>query len=294
MKKSYLLLHSAVLLAGFTGVFGKLISLNEGLLSWYRVFFSALILFAILKFSKATKPISWKEKIAIGKVGLLITTHWIFFYASIKYANISIGVICFCLISFYTAIFKPLINKTKFQFSELMLSALTLLGISLIFHFDSSYQVGIILGVISSALGALYTIYNEKLVRVYESKTINFYQMVAGTITWGALMPIYLHFFPVETIIPSGTDTFYLLLLALFCTVGLYMLIAEVLRTIPAFTMNLTFNLEPIYAIILAFLFFDESKDVNTSFYIGLGLIMTSVALQTIISTRKTSKIQIT
>lgn len=293
MKKSYLLLHSAVLLAGFTGVFGKLISLNEGLLSWYRVFFSALILCIILKFTKAKQEISWKEKLAIGKVGMLITIHWIFFYASIKYANISIGVICFCLISFYTAIFKPLINKTKFKISELLLSALTLMGISLIFHFDSSYQVGIVLGVISSAFGALYTIYNEKLVKVYDSKSINFYQMSYGTIGWGLLLPVYLYLFPTENLIPNAKDTFYLVILALFCTVGLYTLIAEVLRKIPAFTVNLTFNLEPIYAIILAFLFFDESKEVNSSFYMGLGLILTSVILQTLISTRKTKPVEI-
>jgi hypothetical protein len=52
MKKSYLLLHLAVVFAGFTGIFGKLITLNEGLLTWYRVFFSSVFLFVILKLSK--------------------------------------------------------------------------------------------------------------------------------------------------------------------------------------------------------------------------------------------------
>ncbi|MDH6253864.1 drug/metabolite transporter (DMT)-like permease [Chryseobacterium sp. H1D6B] len=287
MKKSYLLLHIAVILAGFTGIFGKLISLNEGLLVWYRLLFSSIILFLAVKLFKINTSISNQEKFKIAKIGLLITLHWLFFYASIKYSNISIGVVCYCLTSFFTAVFKPFIDKEKFKLSELLLSTLTLLGISLIFHFDASYQLGIGLGVISSAVGALYTIYNKRLVKNYQSIIINYYQMIGGTVGLAALLPVYLYFFPVESIIPSLKDALYLIILALFCTVGLYVAFAEVLKKIPAFTVNLTFNLEPVYAVIMAFLFFDESKEVNISFYIGLSLIITSVILQTLISVKK-------
>lgn len=287
MKKSYLWLHIAVVLAGFTGVLGKLISLNEGLLTWYRVLFSSIILFIILKLFKTKDDTTTSQKWEIARVGLLITIHWIFFYASIKYSNISIGVVCYCLTSFFTAIFNPLVSKSKLRVSELLLSALTLIGISLIFHFDSSYQVGIGLGVISSALASLYTLYNVRLVKKYDSKIINYYQMLGGTIVLGALLPLYLHFFPSNTIVPGIKDTLYLLFLALFCTVGLYVIFAEVLKKIPAFTVSLSFNLEPIYAIILAFLFFNEGSDVNFAFYVGLAFVMVSVALQSYLSMRK-------
>lgn len=287
MKKSYLILHIAVLLAGFTGVFGKLISLSEIPLVWYRVLFSSIFLFLSLKIFKVEKLKSSKEAFDIGKIGLLITIHWIFFYASIKYSNISIGVVCYCLTSFFTAIFEPLLNKTKYKFIQLFLSALTLLGISLIFHFDASYQIGIILGVISSAFAALYTIYNERLVQKYDSQVINYYQMLAGTLGLTVLLPFYYYFFPNEQFIPNLKDTFYLILLALICTVGLYVLFAESLKKLSAFTVNLSFNLEPIYAIIIAFLFFDEGREVNTSFYFGLAFVIISVILQSIISRKK-------
>lgn len=282
MKKSYFVLHLAVILAGFTGIFGKLISLNEGLLVWYRVFFSFIWLFFILRLFKIETKLSLREKFDIAKVGMLIGIHWVLFYGSIKYSNISIGVICYCLISFFTAIFSPLINKTGFKGSEFLLSLLTLAGIGLIFHFDSSYHLGIILGVISPAFGALYTVYNERLVKQYDSKVINYYQMLGGTIGLGLLLPVYLHYNPVSSYFPDVKDTVYLLLLSLFCTVGLYVLFAESLKTIPAFTVNLSFNLEPVYAIIMAFLFFAEGKEVNFSFYIGLVLVLSSVILQSI------------
>ncbi|WP_406843350.1 DMT family transporter [Flavobacterium soyae] len=287
MKKSYLVLHIAVILAGFTGIFGKLISLNEGLLVWYRVFFSSIVLFIILKLFRVSITLILKEKFAIAKIGMFITIHWVFFYASIKYSNISIGVVCYCMTSFFTAVLAPLINRNDFNLSELFLSLITLIGIALIFHFDSSYQLGIILGVISSAFAALYTIYNEKLVRSYDSRIINYYQMIGGTAGLGILLPFYLHFFPVNNIFPNLSDTFYLLLLASFCTVGLYVLFAESLKRISAFTVNLSFNLEPVYAIILAFLLFNENRELNISFYIGLFFVMISVLLQTIISLRK-------
>jgi drug/metabolite transporter (DMT)-like permease len=287
MKKSYLVLHFAVILAGFTGIFGKLISLNEGLLVWYRVFFSAVWLFLILKLVKVSTTIGRKEKFDIAKIGLFITIHWVFFYASIKYANISIGVVCYCLTSFFTAVFGAIFKK-KLAISELLLSLLTLAGIGLIFHFDTSYQVGIALGTVSSAFAALYTLYNERLVKRYDSKLINYYQMIGGTIGLGIVLPAYLYFFPVTNLIPNVQDTVYLVLLSLFCTVGLYVLFAESLKRIPAFTVNLSFNLEPIYAIIMAFLFFGESKTVNASFYTGLLLVMSSVVLQSILSLRRT------
>lgn len=283
MKKSYLVLHIAVILAGFTGVFGKLISLNEGLLVWYRVFFSSIWLFFILKLFKVSTDIDRQEKFDIAKVGLFITIHWVFFYASIKYANISIGVVCYCLTSFFTAIFSGFMKK-RFVVSELLLSLLTLVGIGLIFHFDATYQTGIALGTISSAFAALYTLYNERLVQRYDSKLINYYQMVGGTFGLGLLLPAYLYWFPTTSLIPGLTDTLYLLLLSLFCTVGLYVLFAESLKKIPAFTVNLSFNLEPIYAIIMAFVFFGESKTVNASFYVGLFFVMASVALQSLLS----------
>jgi drug/metabolite transporter (DMT)-like permease len=287
--KHYLLLHIAVLIAGFTGILGKLISLNEGLLVWYRVLFASMMLFVILKLFVKNTPIQFKEQIRIVKVGLFLTFHWVFFFASIKYSNVSIGVLCYCLTGFFSSIFKPLIDREKFRLSEMLLSILSVFGVSLIFHFDPVYRTGIVLGVISAALAALYTIFNAHLVKKHDNHTINFYQMMGGAIGLGLLLPVYLHFFPVERFLPDLHDIFYLLILSLVCTVGLYFALVESLRKVPVFTVNLSFNLEPIYSIILAFLFFNESKEVNFSFYIGLFIIILSVVLQTIRGVAETS-----
>ena len=93
-------------------------------------------------------------------------------------------------------------------------------------------------------------------------------------------MPFYLHVFPQPVLIPTGSDLIYLLILAWFCTVCMYMLSMSALTKISPFTVNLTFNLEPVYSIIMAFIIFKENKQLTPAFYIGLGCILLSVLLQ--------------
>ncbi|WP_433903111.1 DMT family transporter [Sphingobacterium puteale] len=287
MKHSYFILHLAVVCLGISGVLGKVISLNEGMLTWYRVFFSAIFLFLILKWFKIPHQISIAEKFTIAKNGLLITASWLLFYASIKYSNISIGVVCYCMASFFTAIFGPMINRTSFKRSEFLLSGFTLFGIVLIFHFDTTHQLGIILGIISPAFASIYAVYNERLVKRYNSIIINYYQMIGGTVGLGLLLPGYLYYYPMSSFIPSSTDMLYLLVLSLFCTVAVYIAFTEILKRISAFTLNLSLNLEPVYAILIAFFFFHESKELNLSFYLGLSLVMLSVFTQALLGRKK-------
>lgn len=282
MRKAFIQLHIAILLAGFTGVFGKLITLNEGLLVWYRMILSGLLLLLILIATSRLKSISLQDFKKMAIVGFLLGLHWIFFYGSIKYANISVGVVCFSLTGFFTALLAPVLNRKKIVLSELALSSLTLVGILLIFSFDAKYRTGITLGVISSLFAASYTIVNERLARSYQSEIITVYQMIGGAIGIGLLMPVYLYYFPVTTLIPSATDLLYLMFLSLFCTVLLYILSTQALQRISAFTVNLSYNLEPIYSIILAMLIYKENRELTFPFYIGLALILLSVAIQMI------------
>ena len=87
MKKAFIQLHIAVLLAGFTGVLGRLITLNEGLLVWYRLMFTAATLWIIAFFQKKARNISFKNLIKIFGVGAVAALHWVTFYGSIKYAK---------------------------------------------------------------------------------------------------------------------------------------------------------------------------------------------------------------
>jgi hypothetical protein len=50
---------------------------------------------------------------------------------------------------------------------------------------------------------------------------------------------------------------------------------------------NLSYNLEPVYGILLAFLIFREDKYLNTGFYVGFCVILLSIVLQMVRLRRK-------
>ena len=281
MREAFIKLHISILLAGFTGLFGKLVTLNEGLLVWYRMLLAAVMLFLILWGSGKLKRVPFREVLKIAGTGLLLGLHWVFFYGSINAANFSIGVVCFSLVGFFTALLEPLIIRRRLSVKEILFSLVAVCGIVLIFQFDTRYRTGIIIGVISSALAALFTITNKKVGVRHASSMMLLYEMIGGFLGLTCLLPFYLHLFPVGTILPGMTNFLYLLLLALVCTIGLYLLQIQVLKQVSAFTVNLSYNLEPVYSIILAMLFFGEAKELNFAFYAGLGLILLSVLLQT-------------
>jgi len=280
MKKAFIQLHLSVFLAGFTGILGKLISLNEGLLVWYRLLITSVTLYILFRLQGTFKKLPWKDILPIGSTGVVVALHWLFFYGSIKYSNVSIGVICFSMTSLFTAIFDPLINKRRFDVAEMLLSLLTLLGILLIFHFDTQYQTGIILGIISAMFAALFTVFNKRLIKRFDTNTITFYELSTGFAVLTIAMPFYIHAFPVPSLLPSSMDLLYLFILAWFCTVLMYLLSMNALKKISPFTVNLCFNLEPVYSIVMAFILFHENKFLNNAFYAGLACIMLSVGLQ--------------
>ncbi len=295
MKQAFIKLHLSIIIAGFTGIFGKLITLNEGMLVWYRILITSIMLLLLLWFTRKLKAIPVRDMLKMGFVGLLLMLHWLFFYASIKASNVSIGVVCFSMTGFFTAIFEPLINRKKISVRELLFSIIALCGVALIFHFDTRYRTGILLGAISSALAACFVIANKRVgsTTSYTWDTTLFYEMVGGFACLSLMMPVYLYFFPVESFAPGGLNLFYLLLFAAVCTIGLYMLQIQALKSISAFTMNLSYNLEPVYSIILAMIIFGEAKELNFSFYAGLLLIILSVLLQmwTVMNEQKRAKL---
>ena len=272
-KLEYLKLHISVLLAGFTGLLAKLTSLNEVMIVWYRMLFAFVIFSVMLLIMKKKPAENVKDALKITGLGALLAIHLIFFFGSMKYATLSIGVVCYSLVGFFTVIMEPLVLKTKFSFLELFYSLIAVFGIGLIFNFDTSYRFGIVLGVISAALFALYTLFNKTILQGKSSRSMLFYELFGGALFMGLFLPI-------------GLDWLWLILLAFFCTVILYLLHIAVLKTLSAFTVSLAGNLEPVYGIILAVLFLGEAQDFTLSFYIGMILIFSSVFLQSVVKKR--------
>lgn len=282
MRKAFIQLHIAVFLAGFTGILGRLITLNEGVLVWYRLLISSITMWVLFALMKRLQRISVKDIFRIAGVGCIAALHWTSFFGSIKYANISVALVCFSAIGFFTALFEPMIVRRKFVWQELLLGLLCMLGIYIIFHFDPRYKTGIIIGIISAMLAAIFPIFNRQLLQRMNAETLMTYELTGGVISLTLILPFYLQFFPAKYLLPTETDWAWLFVLAWICSVWAFQLSANALKKISAFTVNLSYNLEPVYGILLAFLIYKENKYLDISFYVGFFLILLAVLLQTV------------
>ncbi len=281
MRKAFFQLHLAVFLAGFTAILGKLIGLNEILLVCYRLLITVITLAFLLSIKKKLILLPIKEAIQIFGVGLIVAIHWVSFYGSVKYGNVSIAVVCISGSGFFTAFFDPIFFKKKISIGEILLGGIAILGIYIIFDFHPQYKTGIIFGLISAIGSSLFPIFNKRLLTKHSPAILTLYELGGGLLALCLLLPFYLHYFPATYYFPTLNDWFFLLVLAWLCTVYCFHLQLNALQKISAFTSNLAYNLEPVYGIMLAFIIFKENKLFSIQFYAGVGLIILAVLLQT-------------
>ena len=192
------------------------------------------------------------------------------------------GLLCFSAVGFFTAFLEPLVLKHRIDVVELFLGLLVIAGIFLIFQVDPHYKTGIIIGLVSSLLGSLFPVLNKRILRRVPSETVTLYELSGGFLALTALMPLYLYLFPAPSLLPTWQDWLWLLILSWACTVLAFNLSMAALHKISAFTVNLSYNLEPVYGILLAFMLFREDKYMNHGFYVGMSLILLSIVLQTL------------
>ena len=295
MKKALIQLHVAIFLAGFTAVIGKILeNLNEVLLVWYRILITVLVLAVIMFVKKELSKISIKNFMRMAAVGAVITFHWVTFYGSIKFSNISIALVCLSSASFFASIIEPLYLKQKIILPELLLGILTIVGVYIIFDFHPQYKLGIIYGILCAVSSAMFPILNKKLLDEFSPRTLTLYELTGGLIILSFIVPVYLHYGPSINsthYLPTSAEFIWLIILAVLCTIVCFDLQLQALKKISGFTSNLMFNLEPLYGIIMAFVFFKEGEQLNKSFYIGSFLILLAVGIQ-IIRIIKTAKVQ--
>ena len=277
--KTLVLLHTAVFLAGWTGIFGRLISLGGLPLVWYRMMVSVATLSIILAIAGRLHRLSWKAVTMIAGCGGFLALHWVAFFASIQASNVSIGVACIATSCFFTTLLDPLINRKRVVWAEVIISFIAIAGVLLIFSLDVRYRLGIALGLLSAALYSLFSLVNINVARATgeDSATMLLYELIGGVVCLSLLVP----FLPAADIVPQQGDILWLVLLGSVFTIIPFLFQLIAFRTLSAFTVNLAYNLEPVYSIAFAAILFGELREVGPSFWIGLTLIIVSVLIQT-------------
>jgi drug/metabolite transporter (DMT)-like permease len=277
MKKAFLQMHTAVFLWGFTGVLGRAISLDSIWLVWYRLLITVISLWVLYFFLKKIRKISLPSALTIGGIGFILVLHWICFYASIKYANVTIALTCLSTTALLSSLLEPLVLRKRFDAFEIILGLFAIAGIVIIYNTHVQFSVGIVIGLLSAVLTVLASVLNKKIVDRYQPEQITLYQLTGGFLGLTVLLPFVYFFFPSNQLFPTNMDWLWLFILSWVCTIFTFFLYIRCLKKLSAFTLNLTLTLEPVYGIFLAFLIYKENKLLSNWFYLGFALIAIAV-----------------
>ncbi|HIC31641.1 MAG TPA: DMT family transporter [Flavobacteriaceae bacterium] len=278
--KNYLHLHFLVFIAGFTAILGKLISVNAVSLVWFRMVFASILMITYVKLFKVKLQITKKELIKLCIAGVIIALHWITFYGAIKVANISIALAMFSTGAFFASLLEPIFYKRRVIPYEILFGIVVIIGIYLIVQSEIQHIEGMILGIVSAFLSSLFAVLNGKFLEQHSATKISFYEFISGVV----FITIYIAFFgegfSYSFFNISASDIVFLLILASVCTAYAFIASVHVMRFISPYTVVLTYNLEPIYGIILALILFPDTEIMSSSFYIGafiiLGVVLTN------------------
>ena len=288
--KNYLHLHVLVFIAGFTAILGQLITIDAIPLVWYRMLFALVFIAVYVVFSRAKVRISFKSILKLSFAGVIIALHWITFFASIKESNVSIALAMFSTGAFFASLIEPLIYKRKIIWYEIIFGIIVIFGVFIITQSELHYLLGIALGIISAFLSSFFAVLNGKFLEQHTATVISFYEFISGV----AFISFYLMFahngFNSDFFVLHISDIIYLLVLASICTAYAFIASVYVMRYISPYTVVLTYNLEPVYGIILAIILFPEKEKMSLNFYVGAIIVISVVMINGILKNSKKLK----
>jgi drug/metabolite transporter (DMT)-like permease len=272
-RQGLLEIHSATVLFGLAGLFGKWLALSAFLIVLGRVVFASLSLsILLLALKQRLRKILRENFLMLIVLGFILAVHWVAFFRSIQVSMVAVGLLSYSCFPVFTVLIEPLFFKEKLDRMNLFLAGLCLGGAFLIvprFSLADSVYQGVVWGLFSGFSFALLTIFNRRLAQLYSSLAIAFFEDFAAAIF---LLP-FLFFQPSSL---TARDMLLLAFLGIVCTAGSHTLFIKGLRRVRAQTASIISTLEPVYGIVLAYLMLGEAPSSRT---LGGGLVIFSAVL---------------
>ena len=284
--KSHILLHSVVAIFGFTGILGKLISIEAIPLVFWRTTIGGLVILLWLALRKNITKKSRSTILKMAGVGLLVAAHWILFFASIKASTVSVALVMVATTPMFVGLIEPIIFRRKLDWKELFVSAIVIAGVSTIFNISTEYHLGMVLGIGSAFLAGLFATLNGVLVKSYDASNISMIELISASIGTFLLL-LCTGEFNSELFLLSSIDWLWIGILAVVATSFAFIASTSVMKVLTPFTTAIAINLEPVYAIILAVMFFGDEEVMGVEFYFGASLIIGAVIINTLLKREK-------
>ena len=280
----YLQLHFIVLIWGFTAILGKLLEpLDPSAVVLFRTVLAVLGMGVVLIVRQQTIRVSPADRWRLLATGGIIALHWMTFFLAARIANVSVCLAGLATSSLWASVLEPVLLRRRVRAVEVVLGAVVLAGLYMIFRFEFDKVVGLAVAVFSAMLSSLFTIINSRFAQRLDAFVISFYEM-AGASAGALLMWLTvrsLDGLEANHVVQYAPETVgqwgWLLVLSLVCTVYAYTVGVRLLRKFSPYMAILTVNLEPVYGILLAVLFFGDAERMTPGFYVGTLVILLAV-----------------
>lgn len=284
--KAQLQIHFCVVLWGFTAILGKLITLSALPLVWWRMLLVSVSLLLVPRVWYGLRAMPARLAASYAGIGVIVSLHWLTFYAAIKLANASVAATCMALATVFLALIEPWIARRRFDPRELLLGVAVVPGVALVVGgIPAAMRVGVGVGALSALFVACFGALNKRMVEHADPLTVTFIELGAGAVFLTFASAILPHAGP-AFVLPDAHDAILLLTLALACTLLPFALSLVALRRLSAFNVQLAINLEPVYAIVLAIILLGEQHQLDAWFYLGVVVILGAVFVQPLINRR--------
>ena len=288
--KHYLHLHFLVFIAGFTAILGEAISLGSIALVWHRILIAFVLTFLFLIFRKYDFKINLRDFFNFSLAGIIIALHWITFFEAIEQSNISITLAMFSTGAFFASLLEPIFFKRKIKPVEIILGCVVVFGVFIILKANINSFVGVLLGIVSALLASLFSVFNGKLVQKNNPFLISFYEFLSGVV----FILLYLIFSDNLSDLTISSffsyDYLYVFILGSICTAYAFIASIYILKFLSPYTLVLTYNLEPVYGILLAIFIFPDTEKMEFSFYIGTLIIISTIIINSILKIKNNKK----
>jgi len=275
--KHVLWLTIATILISTSGALGKYIDMPTPVVIWWRSALAALFLLLYCKYKKVPLKInSSRDKLTFFLSALFLGAHWITYFYALKLSNVAIGMLSLFTFPIFTAILEPLFSKVKFDPIHIVLGVLVLVGIYFLapdFDLESSQVKGVLFGLFSAICYAIRTLMLKQHVSVYNGSMLMFYQVLILAIVLLPALPIF-------GTTEITTQYPHVILLALITTAIGHTMFINSLKYFKVSTASIISSTQPIFGIIIAFLFLNEIPTWNT--FIGGALIISTVVIESI------------
>ncbi|TRZ42617.1 EamA/RhaT family transporter [Robertkochia solimangrovi] len=258
-----------------SGPLGRYINLPPEHTILFRAILAAVFIFLVCKFRKYSLKIDdRRDRAKILLCGLFFGIHWVTYFYALQLSSVAIGMLSIYTYPVITAFLEPVILKTSFRRSHLLLALMVLIGIYFLVpevSFENQHFIAVLCGITSAFFYALRNIMMKPQVEKYNGSVLMFYQILVISFMLSPLL-----FTADYELVRNNLG--WLAFLALFTTTIGHTLLLLSLRNFAVTTASILSSVQPVYGILLGMVFLGEYPPLHT--LIGGAMILSAVVIE--------------